>query len=66
MGEETLDLLERRLIHLRVEEKQVRQNYRGYVQQLLILWPGVESEVRKAIQEANSLEELDGKLVPHF
>jgi len=66
MSEEILDLLDTNLIRLRVDDKEVRGNYRGYVEQLLILKPQAGSSVTKAIQEANSLEELDSKLLPHF
>ena len=66
MSEEILDLLDTNLIRLRVDDREVRGNYRGYVEQLLILKPQAGSSVTKAIQEANSLEELDSKLLPHF
>jgi len=66
MSDEILDLLDTNLIRLRVDDKEVRGNYRGYVEQLLILKPQAGSSVTKAIQEANSLEELDSKLLPHF
>ena len=66
MRDEILDLLDTNLIRLRVDDKEVRGNYRGYVEQLLILKPQAGSSVTKAIQEANSLEELDSKLLPHF
>jgi hypothetical protein len=66
MSDEILDLLDTNLIRLRVDNREVRGNYRGYVEQLLILKPQAGSSVTKAIQEANSLEELDSKLLPHF
>lgn len=66
MSEEILDLLDTNMIRLRVDDKEVRGNYRGYVEQLLILKPQAGSSVTRAIQEANSLEELDSKLLPHF
>lgn len=66
MSEEILDHLETNLIRLRVDNKEIRGNYRGYVEQLLILKPLAGNSVTKAIQEANSLEELDNRLLPHF
>ena len=66
MSDEILDLLDTNLIRLRVDDKEVRGNYRGYVEQLLILKPQAGDSVTKAIKEANSLEELDSRLLPHF